>query len=100
MKSCSHRSEIQETYECTIVPDESVTRLDVSESDLPHLEHEKKVELRNGQIILLKTDYSTNNPDSSLKEVILAEIIEWLKTELSAGQAIALNNLGKYTKPR
>ena len=57
------------------------------------LEHEKKVELRNGQIIILKIDCSTEIPDSSLKEVILAEMIEGLKIELSAGRAITLNNL-------
>ena len=57
------------------------------------LEHEKKVELWNGQIIILKIDYSTEIPDSSLKKVILAEMIEGLKIELSAGRAITLNNL-------
>ena len=32
----------------------------------------------------LKKDYSTDGPDSSLKETILADIIEGLKSELSA----------------
>ena len=98
LKSCSHRQEVQETYECTIAPHESVSRLDVSSSDLSQLEHEKEVELRNVRSIILKTDYSTDNPDSSLKEVILTEIIEGLKAELSAGRAIILNNLAEIYK--
>ena len=44
-------------------------------------------------------DYSTDGPDSSLKEVILAKI-KGLKIELSAGRAISLNNLVEKYKTR
>ena len=90
----SHCSEVQETYECTIVTDENVSCLDVSHSNWPQFE------LRNGQTIMLKTYCSTDGPDSSLKEVILAEIIEGLKIELSAGQVITMNNLVEIYRTR
>ena len=37
--------EVQEIYECSIVPDEIVSCLDVSDSDRSHLRLEKKAEL-------------------------------------------------------
>ena len=49
---------------------------------------------------MLKTGFSTDGPDSSLKEVILTEIIAGLKIELSAGWAKTLNNLVEIYKTR
>ena len=49
---------------------------------------------------MLKTYCSTDGPDSSLKEVILAEIIEGLKIELIAGQVITMNNLVEIYRTR
>ena len=64
-----HPFKVQEKYECTIIPDKNVSPLDVPDSSQPMLKHEKKVELWNGQTSLLKTDYSTDDPGSSLKQV-------------------------------
>ena len=51
----SHCSEVQGTHECTMVPDEGVVILDISNSDKKLLELGQKVELQNGQTILLRS---------------------------------------------
>ena len=79
--------------------DDNISLLDVS--DLSNLSHEKSIELRNGRSITLTEDTGSDDvPNSSLKHVVITEIIEGLKMELSCGKAVTLNNLVTVYKER
>ena len=102
-ETSSHKfqsSNVQEQITESLLEAEPDSSLEMTVHNQSCSPHEKSIQLRNGRNITLNGEYWEDNPDSWLKEVIISEIIEGLKIELSCGNAIAMNNLVKIYKSR